>query len=113
MNNFTENTRVQVPAALHLCKLGYTYLDNIIDYEENTNILTDVFISSLKRLNPEITDLECLQLLNKIKQIANTPPSSSDIAEKIKSFSTTGIFVGMPSPSPSPNHPPVPIPNND
>lgn len=70
MNNFTENTRVQVPAALHLCKLGYTYLDNIIDYEENTNILTDVFISSLNRLNPEITDLECLQLLNKIKQIA-------------------------------------------
>lgn len=69
MNNFTENTRVQVPAALHLCKLGYTYLDNIIDYEENTNILTDIFINSLKRLNPEITDLACLQLLNKIKQI--------------------------------------------
>lgn len=25
MSNFNENTRVQVPAALHLCKLGYTY----------------------------------------------------------------------------------------
>jgi type I restriction enzyme R subunit len=31
MSKFTENTRVQVPAALHLCKLGYTYLDNISD----------------------------------------------------------------------------------
>ena len=30
---FNENTRVQVPAALHLCKLGYTYLDNICAYE--------------------------------------------------------------------------------
>ena len=29
MSNFNENTRVQVPAALHLCKLGYTYLDKI------------------------------------------------------------------------------------
>lgn len=26
---FNENTRVQVPAALHLSKLGYTYLYNI------------------------------------------------------------------------------------
>ncbi|MDE6785738.1 MAG: hypothetical protein K2J46_01685 [Muribaculaceae bacterium] len=26
-NNFNENTRVQVPAALHLCRLGYTYLE--------------------------------------------------------------------------------------
>ena len=25
-NKFNENTRVQVPAALHLCKLGYTCL---------------------------------------------------------------------------------------
>jgi hypothetical protein len=28
MSDFNENTRVQVPAALHLCKLGYTYLDD-------------------------------------------------------------------------------------
>ncbi len=70
MSNFTENTRVQVPAALHLCKLGYTYLENISKYDANTNILSDIFTSSLQRLNPEITDLECLQLLEKIKQIA-------------------------------------------
>lgn len=40
---FNENTRVQVPAALHLCKLGYTYLDNINAYDTKTNILIDVF----------------------------------------------------------------------
>lgn len=40
---FNENTRVQVPAALHLCRLGYTYLDNITEYDSKTNILTDVF----------------------------------------------------------------------
>ena len=61
-----ENTRVQVPAILHLCKLGYSYLSDIPEYDHSTNILTSVFIDSLKRLNPGITDLECKQLLEKI-----------------------------------------------
>lgn len=71
MKIFTENTRVQVPAALHLCKLGYTYLDDITFYNPQTNILTDIFIRSVKRLNPELTDLECGQLLDKIVGILN------------------------------------------
>ena len=37
--NFNENTCVQVPATLHLCKLGYTYLDKIDSYDHSTNIL--------------------------------------------------------------------------
>ena len=49
---FNENTRVQVPAAMHLCRLGYTYLDNITEYDSKTNILTDVFLRSVQRLNP-------------------------------------------------------------
>jgi len=42
---FNENTRVQVPAAIHLCRLGYTYLDRIDadEYEPSTNILVGVF----------------------------------------------------------------------
>ena len=40
-NKFNEKTRVQVPAALHLCKLGYTYLDNICTYDTKANILID------------------------------------------------------------------------
>lgn len=71
MKNFTENTRVQVPAALHLCKLGYTYLDDITLYNPQTNILTDIFIRSVKRLNPGLTDLECSQLLDKIVGVLN------------------------------------------
>lgn len=71
MNNFTENTRVQVPAALHLCKLGYTYLDDIVLYNHQTNILTDIFIRSVKRLNPGLSDLECNQLLDKIVGVLN------------------------------------------
>lgn len=66
MNSFTENTRVQVPAALHLCRLGYTYLDDISDYNPDTNILTDIFIRSLRRLNPELDKTGSYQMLDKI-----------------------------------------------
>lgn len=64
--NFNENTRVQVPAALHLCKLGYTYLDNICAYDTKTNILIDVFLNAVKRLNPEMSGSEASMLFAKI-----------------------------------------------
>lgn len=64
--NFNENTRVQVPAALHLCKLGYTYLDDICAYDTKTNILTDVFLNAVKRLNPEMSGSEASMLFAKI-----------------------------------------------
>lgn len=63
---FNENTRVQVPAALHLCKLGYTYIDNICAYDTKTNILIDVFLNAVKRLNPEMSGSEASILFSKI-----------------------------------------------
>lgn len=71
MGSFNENTRVQVPAALHLCKLGYTYLDNINALDTETNILVDVFLESVKRLNPGISSTEVSLLFSKIVSIAN------------------------------------------
>lgn len=65
-----ENTRVQVPAILYLCKLGYTYISELPEYDSSCNILTGVFIESLKRLNPGITDLEC-KLCKEIKEGKN------------------------------------------
>lgn len=66
MSNFNENTRVQVPAALHLCKLGYSYLDKIADYDPRTNILTKEFFMAMRRLNPGIGSMELSQLQDKI-----------------------------------------------
>lgn len=65
-NNFNENTRVQVPAALHLCRLGYSYLDTIPDYDKRTNIITPIFKQAVKQLNPKMTELEISQLLERI-----------------------------------------------
>ena len=71
MSNFNENTRVQVPAALHLCKLGYTYLDKIEALDTGTNIIVDVFLESVKNLNPGISGTEVSILFSKIVSIAN------------------------------------------
>lgn len=71
MSQFNENTRVQVPAALHLCKLGYTYLDNIHEYDHRTNIITPIFKQSIRKLNPSLTDLQINQLLEQIASEAN------------------------------------------
>ena len=68
MKGFTENTRVQVPAAMQLCRLGYEYLDNIRpeDFDASTNILTGIFTKAFLQLNPGLTDADAKSELQKL-----------------------------------------------
>lgn len=71
---FNENTRVQVPAILHLTRLGYTYIGKIHEenageqYDSETNILIDEFHNSFNRLNPG-KEKEWQHVFSDIKQI--------------------------------------------
>jgi type I restriction enzyme R subunit len=50
-----ENTRVKIPAILHLCRLGYTYIPlSKATRDESTNIFTDIFTDSILRINPNL-----------------------------------------------------------
>ena len=52
---FNENTRVKIPAILHLCKLGFSYLSlSKARWDESTNIFTDIFYESMARINDGI-----------------------------------------------------------
>lgn len=52
---FNENTRVKIPAILHLCRLGYKYISlSKAKWDLNTNIFTDIFAESILRINPDI-----------------------------------------------------------
>ena len=95
MGNFNENTRVQVPAALHLCKLGYQYLDenDIIVYDHKTNILTDVFLRSVKRINPEVSSEEVSTLYSKVVNMADNADLGREFFQTIKSTTTP---IGFP-----------------
>ena len=94
-SNFNENTRVQVPAALHLCKLGYTYLDNINAYDTKTNILIDVFLNAVKRLNPSMTSQEASLLFSKIVNIANNDDLGRELYQMLSS--NNGIKLAHPT----------------
>ncbi|QQX46436.1 type I restriction endonuclease subunit R [Helicobacter pylori] len=54
---YNEITRVQVPALMHLAKLGYNFISqkDKPNLDTATNILTDSFTQSFERLNPNPT----------------------------------------------------------
>lgn len=64
---FNENTRVKIPAILHLCRLGYEYLSlNNVKRDESTNIFTDLFSESIKHINQDLEDDDIKRLLENI-----------------------------------------------
>lgn len=58
-SNWNEATRVQMPALVHLTRIGYEYFGKITEdmagtvYDPDTNILIDVFKTQFAKLNPE------------------------------------------------------------
>ena len=70
--NFSEFTRVQIPALLHLERLGYTFVhrDNL-DLNRDSNILPDVFKTAVKRLNPSLRDAEIEEKLRELIRVAD------------------------------------------
>lgn len=73
MSKFNEATRVQMPAMVHLTRLGYGYIGKISEdmagsiYDPDTNILIDVFKQQFERLNPSAKG-EFAQTLRAIRQ---------------------------------------------
>ena len=73
MSKFNEATRVQMPAMVHLTRLGYSYFGKINEdmagsvYDPDTNILTDVFKQQFEHLNPSAQG-EFAQTLRAIRQ---------------------------------------------
>ena len=62
-----ENTRVKIPTILHLVRLGYDYLSlKDAKWDETTNIFTEIFNKSIKRINPEFTDGDVKRLYDEV-----------------------------------------------
>ena len=69
--DFSELTRVQIPAALHLIRLGYTYLSRngkeIAERDPDTNILVSVFREQFLKFNNYLTEEDFERELANIK----------------------------------------------
>ncbi|RZJ90705.1 MAG: type I restriction endonuclease subunit R, partial [Chryseobacterium sp.] len=62
---FNEDSRVKIPAILHLVRLGYTYIPRSKQNRlEETNIFSDLFLDSIQRINPSVKNDE----INKLQQ---------------------------------------------
>jgi len=99
---FTENTRVQIPAALHLVRLGYEYLSHIgdDDYDHRTNILKGIFLQSLKELNKDITDAQAQKALDKLSRISG----NDDLGREFYKEITGGDYKYIDFDEPKNNH---------
>ncbi|WP_268864719.1 type I restriction endonuclease, partial [Helicobacter pylori] len=67
---YNEITRVQIPALMHLAKLGYDFIptnskENKPNLDTATNILTNSFTKSFERLNPTKNAQETLAEMKK------------------------------------------------
>ncbi|WP_445802201.1 type I restriction endonuclease [Yoonia sp.] len=67
MTTFNEDSRVKIPAILHLIRLGYSYLSlKDARWDADTNIFPEVFVSALKRINPFADEAELLRLKDEV-----------------------------------------------
>lgn len=65
---FTEDTRVKIPAILHLVRLGYQYLslkDQQWDLE--SNLFPALFQSAISKINPDLAEADINRLLADVK----------------------------------------------
>ncbi|MCM1295718.1 MAG: HsdR family type I site-specific deoxyribonuclease [Muribaculaceae bacterium] len=92
MKDFNELTRVQIPALVHLTRLGYTYFGKISEdmagsvYDPDTNILIEVFRSQFSKLNPG-KEKEFDQLLATIKQELDNDDLGRSFYNRLKAVS--------------------------
>ncbi|HET7562327.1 MAG TPA: type I restriction endonuclease, partial [Rhodanobacteraceae bacterium] len=65
---FNENSRVKIPALLHLERLGWRYLSlKDAHWDIRTNIFPEFFEAALRRINPQLARGDLPALLDEIK----------------------------------------------
>lgn len=97
MKQFNEATRVQMPAMVHLTRIGYTYFGKLFEemngtiYDGDTNILLSVFKQQFNKLNPG-HEGEYLQVLKDIKKELNDDDLGRGFYNRLKSVSPVKLI---------------------
>jgi len=89
---FNEATRVQMPALVHLTRLGYRYFGKISEetagtiYDPDTNILREVFKAQFTKLNPQ-QEGKAEETLRTIKQELDNDDLGRSFYKRLTSIS--------------------------
>lgn len=94
---WNEATRVQMPALVHLTRIGYTYFGKITEnkagsvYDPDTNILIDVFKEQFARLNPDKSG-EADAMLRTIRQELDNDDIGESFYKRLKAVSPVKLI---------------------
>lgn len=94
---FTELTRVQIPAILHLTRIGYEYFGRINEnmagtvYDPDTNILLEVFKERFDAINPEHAG-ESMEVLEQIRQELDNDDLGRSFYKRLVSISPVKLI---------------------
>jgi len=92
--SFNEDTRVKIPALLHLHRLGYQYLSlKENEWDKETNIFTDIFTKSITRLNDgDLDEDDTARLLEDITLALDNEDLGQAFFEMLTSTSGIKLF---------------------
>ncbi|MGL1890608.1 MAG: DEAD/DEAH box helicase family protein [Spirochaetaceae bacterium] len=81
---FNEDARVKIPTILHLVRLGYNYLSlKDSNWDNSTNIFTDILFDSIKRLNLNTPEIDLQQHCDKVSLSLENEDLGKAFYEKI------------------------------
>ena len=82
-----ENSRVKIPAIIHLVRMGYEFIDQKEhDINRSNNIFKDILKQSLKKINPQISDDKIEQKIKALESSLNNDDLGNEFLKIIKNF---------------------------
>lgn len=96
-SNWNEATRVQMPALVHLTRIGYTYFGKISEdmsgsvYDPDTNILIRIFKEQFSKLNPDHAG-EAEAMLRTIRQELDNDDIGESFYKRLKAISPVRLI---------------------
>ena len=91
--SFNEDSRVKIPAILHLCKLGYEYLSLKDQTWNKYNIFSEILFKNLKKINNNIEDEKILNSISKLQLLLDNEDLGKDFYETLVSNSNEIRFI--------------------
>ncbi|MGL4734838.1 MAG: type I restriction endonuclease subunit R [Enterovibrio sp.] len=92
-NKFNEDSRVKIPAILHLMRLGYQYLSlKGQNWDLDTNIFPELFKTAISKINPGIEDAEAGPLLEDVKLLLDNEDLGKAFFDRLSECSNTKLI---------------------
>ena len=90
---FNEDSRVKIPAILHLMRLGYQYLSlKEQAWDLSTNIFPQLFKAAISKINPGIEDADVGRLLEDVKLLLDNDDLGHAFFEKLSDRSNAKLI---------------------